>query len=146
MTYRPYVDIISGIDSSAIRTTLLNNTGLTILKGVPVRINTSGDLSIIDVSVDTDVLGAMGVSNEMILTGTTGTIITGGKVEDVSGFNFGDYIYVSKTGSLTHILPSEGVGGFVAGDWVIRIGVVSKNQTDPLLKDLFVNVQIIGQI
>lgn len=146
MTYRPYVDIISGIDSSAVRTTLLNNTGLTILKGVPVRINTSGDLSIIDVSVDTDVLGAMGVSNEMILTGTTGTIITGGKVEDISGFDFGDYIYVSKTGSLTHILPSEGVGGFVAGDWVIRVGVVSKNQTDPLLKDLFVNVQIIGQI
>lgn len=146
MTYRPYADIISGIDSSAVRTTLLNNTGLTILKGTPVRVNASGDLSKIDVSVDTDVLGAMGVSNEMILTGTTGTIVTGGKVEDISGFDFGDYIYVSKTGSLTHILPSEGVGGFVAGDWVIRIGVVSKNQTDPLLKDLFVNVQIIGQI
>lgn len=146
MTYRPYADIISGIDSSAVRTTLLNNTGLTILKGTPVRIDAGGDISKIDVSVDTDVLGAIGVSSEMILTGTTGTIITNGKVEDISGFDFGDYIYVSKTGFLTHMLPSEGVDGFVAGDWVIRVGVVSKNQTDPLLKDLFVNVQIIGQL
>jgi hypothetical protein len=146
MTYRPYVDIVNGIDSSAMRATLLNNTGLTILKGIPVRINTSGDLSIIDVSIDTDVLGAIGVSNEIILTGTAGAITTGGKIEDISGFDFGDYVYVSKVGSLTHVLPSEGVGGFVAGDWIIRVGVVSKNQSDPLLKDLFVNVQIIGQI
>jgi hypothetical protein len=146
MTYRPYEAIISGIDSSAVRTNLLNSTGLTILKGTPVRINASGDLDLIDVSVDGDVLGAMGISNEMILTGTIGNVITGGKVEDVTGLDFGDYVYVSKTGSLTHILPSEGVGGFVDGDWVIRVGVVGKNQDDPLLKDLFVNIQIIGQI
>ena len=146
MTYRPYAAIISGIDSSAVRTTLLNNTGLTILKGIPVRINASGDLARIDVSVDGDVLGAMGVANEMILTGTSGSIITNGKVSDISGFNFGDYLYVSITGGLTSTLPSEGVAGFIEGDWVIRVGVVGKNQDDPLLKDLFVNVQIIGQI
>jgi hypothetical protein len=146
MTYRPYEAIISGIDSSAVRTSLLNSTGLTILKATPVRLNATGDLDLIDVSVDGDVLGAMGISSEMILTGTVGNVITGGKVEDVTGFDFGDYIYISKTGSLTHILPSEGVGGFVDGDWVIRVGVVGKNQDDPLLKDLFVNIQIIGQI
>jgi hypothetical protein len=146
MTYRPYAAIISGIDSSAVRTTLLNNTGLTILKGIPVRVNASGDLARIDVSVDGDVLGAMGVANELILTGTSGSIITNGKVSDISGFNFGDYLYVSKAGGLTSTLPSEGVACFVEGDWVIRVGVVGKNQDDPLLKDLFVSDQIIGQI
>jgi hypothetical protein len=95
---------------------------------------------------ESDVKVVEGVANEMILTGTSGSIITNGKVSDISGFNFGDYLYVSKTGGLTSTLPSEGVAGFIEGDWVIRVGVVGKNQDDPLLKDLFVNVQIIGQI
>lgn len=146
MTYRPYDSIISGIESTSVKTELLNSSGLTILKDKPVRINTSGDLSVVDVSLDAHALGTMGIANETITNGNYGFVVTHGKVENVTGFAFGDFIYVSKTGGLTNSLPSEGVDSFVAGDWVIKVGVIAKNKDNPLLKDLIVNFQIIGQL
>jgi hypothetical protein len=146
MTYRPYAAIVSAIESFNVKSSLLNSSGLTIQKHAPVRLNTSGDLSVIDVSLDAHALGTMGVANELIVNGSYGEVVTHGKAEDIAGFSFGDFIYVSKTGGLTSALPSEGVDGFVAGDWVIRVGVIGKNEDNPLLKDLFINFQIIGQL
>jgi hypothetical protein len=146
MTYRPYAAISSLVDSSRVRSYLLNNSGLTIQKHAPVRLSTSGDLSVIDVSLDAHALGVVGIASDVINNGDYGYAITHGKVEDVSSFNFGDFIYVSKTGGLTNILPSEGVGGFTSGDWVIKVGVIGKNKDNPLLMDLFINFQIIGQL
>jgi len=34
----------------------------------------------------------------------------------------------------------------VSGDWIVRVGVVVKNESNPLLKDLLVNVQVVGSI
>jgi hypothetical protein len=146
MTYRPYAAIISAIQSSNLKSNLLNNSGLTIQKHQPVRINSNGDMSVIDVSLDAHALGAIGMAEDITVTGAYGYVITHGKAEDITGFNLGDFMYVSKTGGLTSSLPSEGVDGFVAGDWVIRVGVIGKNEDDPLLKDLFINFQIIGQL
>jgi hypothetical protein len=146
MTYRPYFQIIAAVDPATVKSTLQNNSGLTVLKHTPVKLNTNGELSLIDVSIDDDILNLVGISNEMILTGNAGEVVTQGKVKNITSFSFGDYIYVSKTGGLTNVLPSEGVSGFVSGDWVVKVGTIGKNQDDPLLKDLFINIQIIGQL
>jgi len=146
MTYRPYDAIVSAIESTNIKTELLNSSGLTISKDKPVRINTSGDISVVDVSLDAHALGTMAIANETITSGNYGFVVTHGKVENVTGFTFGDFIYVSKTGGLTNSLPSEGVAGFAEGDWVIKVGVISKNKDNPLLMDLIVNFQIVGKL
>jgi hypothetical protein len=146
MTYRPYSQIVGLVDLSTVKTSLLNSSGLTILEHTPVKINTNGDLMLLDVSNEEDVFSFVGISDNTILSGTYGDIVTQGRVVNVAGFDFGDYVYVSKSGGLTHALPSEGISGFVAGDWVIRVGVVAKNPSDPLLKDLLINPQIVGQL
>lgn len=146
MTYRPYFQIIAAVDPATVKSTLQNNSGLTVLAHTPVKVNTSGELSLIDVSIDEDILNLVGISNEMIISGNAGEVVTQGKVKNITGFNFGDHIYISKSGGLTNILPSEGVGGFVSGDWVVKVGTIGKDHDDPLIKDLFINIQIIGQI
>lgn len=146
MTYRPYDALLNSLESFNVKSNLLNNSGLTILQHVPVRLTATGDIAAVDVSDESHVLRIVGISDEMIVTGAYGIVVTQGKVEDISSFSFGDYVYVSKTGGLTNILPSVGVGGFAAGDWVVRVGVVGKNEDDPLLKDLFLNMQIVGQL
>lgn len=146
MTYRPYFQIIAAVDPATVKSTLQNNSGLTILTHTPVKLNTNGELSLIDVSIDDDILNLVGISNEMILTGSAGEIVTQGKVSNITSFSFGDHIYVSKTGGLTNILPSEGIGGFVSGDWVVKVGTIGKDEFDPLIKNLFINIQIVGQL
>ena len=146
MTYRPYFQIIAAVDPATVKSTLQNNSGLTILSHMPVKVNSNGELSLIDVAVDGDILNLIGISNQMILTGTSGEVVTQGKVKNITSFNFGDSIYVSKTGGLTNILPSEGVGGFTSGDWVVKVGTIGKDLNNPLIKDLFINIQIIGQL
>jgi len=146
MTYRPYSSIIGAIDSFSIKSNLLNSSGLTIQRHSPVRIGTSGDMSVIDVSVDSHALGVVGIASDIINSGTYGNVVTHGKIQNITSFNLGDFIYVSKSGGLTNILPSYGVGGFTDGDWVIRVGVIGKNEEDPLLMDLFINFQIVGKL
>jgi hypothetical protein len=136
-----------GGSSSGVTATLQNNTGSTIIKGTPVRVNSSGDIEPIDVSVEDEVLASIGLASEDITTGGTGTVVTAGKIEDVTTTaTFDDLIYVSKAGQLTNTKPDIGVDGFVAGDFVIAIGVIIKNDVTPAQKDLVVNIQTIGQL
>lgn len=143
MTYIPYAQLTStGVSDS--RT---NNTGVSISKATPVRINTSGDLDFVNVSVESEILNVVGVTNADIANGSEGDFINTGKIEDIStSLGFGDVAYISKTGTLTNVQPSIGVGGFVAGDFVVRIGVIAKNQLNPLLKDLILSMDIRGQL
>lgn len=146
MTYRPYSQISSSVDLSTIKTSLLNTSGLTILKHIPVRVNSSGDIMPVDVALEADIFSLVGISSNMISTGNYGDVVTQGRVEDIDGFDFGEYVYISKTGGLTNILPDEGSYGFVSGDWVVKVGVITKNPSDPILKDLIINMQIVGQL
>jgi len=146
MTYRPYSSILNAITSYSTKSRLSNDSGLTVLQFMPVKLTTSGGIAGIDVSIDIDILGIVGISEEMIPTGSEGYIVTQGKIENVGSFDFGDYVYISKTGGLTNELPSEGVAGFVSGDWVVKVGVIGKNENNPLVKDLFIGIQIVGQL
>ena len=149
MTYRPFTDIINAAASSstAIRSLLVNNTGSTIPALAPVRLNSTGQLEIVDVSDESSVLSIVGLTEEAIDDWTQGNIITQGKIPNITtGFNFGDYIYVSKTGTLTNSYPIVGANDFNAGDFVVRVGVIAKNDTNPLQKDIFISLQIVGQL
>jgi hypothetical protein len=79
--------------------------------------------------------------------GAVGDVVLAGKIENVTtSFDFGDYLYVSKTGGLTNQLPSIGVDSFVSGDFVIKMGLVTRNRTTPANKDYLIRVEIVGQL
>lgn len=149
MTYRPFTDIINAAASSStgIKSLLVNNSGSTIPALTPVRLNSTGQLETIDVSNDASVLSIVGLTESAILDWAQGSVVVQGKLSNITtGFNFGDYVYISKIGTLTNAYPTIGLNGFIAGDFTVRIGVIAKNDTNPLQKDLFVSVQIIGQL
>lgn len=127
---------------------LLNDHGDVILKATPVRITSLGRLEKVNVSNESQMQAIAGVLKADLLAGESGSIIPSGILENITlgGATFGDLIYVSKTGDLTNVKPSIGVGGFVAGDFVIKVGVIAKNLVNPSNKDLLVSITIVGQL
>lgn len=143
MTFRPF----NQLTASAVSDDRTNNTGVSMNKGVPARINSLGELDFVDVSVEAEALNTVGVVAQTILNNSQGKFLTSGKIEDiVTSAAFGDLVYIDKTGNLTNVQPSVGVNGFVVGDFVIQVGVVAKNESNPLLKDLIISVAIVGQL
>lgn len=143
MSYRPY----NQIQASVIENQRTNNTGVTINKATPTRINSSGEVDFVDVSNETQIEGIFSLAGETISNGNTGNFVQHGRVEDVTvAFSLGDPVYISKTGGLTNTKPSIGVDSFIAGDFVVRVGVVAKNESNPSLKDILVDIDIIGQL
>ena len=149
MTFRPFNVIIQQAagSSNATKTTLVNATGSSIAAITPVRVNSNGEMQTIDVSVDTSALSVVGLTIAVVPNATAGEVITQGRLLDVTtAFSVGDYVYVSKTGILTNVLPTNGSNGFVDGDFIIRIGVVAKNELDSNKKDLFISLSVAGQM
>jgi hypothetical protein len=102
-------------------------------------------MDLIDVAVESSALAVVGITKISVPNATAGSMVTSGRLENISGgFGFGEVIYVSKTGGLTSTKPEDGVGGFVIGDMVIKLGVTTKNQATPANKDLIIQVQIMG--
>lgn len=123
-----------------------NNTGSTIAKFMPVKITASG-MDLIDISDEADVDAFGGVTAASVGDGQSGEIVTSGLVTDTGlSYNAGERLFVSKSGGVTNLKPSVGVGGFVEGDWVIALGVVSLNEGNPTLKDVIVFIEIKGQL
>lgn len=148
MSYRPYNLIIAAASASStgVSYSLINASGSPMAAYLPVTLDSSGDIKPIDVSVESDALRIIGITIQSILNATAGSVMNLGRIENVTGFNLGDVLYVSKTGGLTTTLPEIGVGGFVASDFVIKIAKISKNQTNPSNKDMIVQIQLIGQL
>lgn len=146
MTYRPYNEIINALNLSKITFSLLNLTGAPIAAFTPLTTDALGNLKLVDVSVEADILNVVGISIASILNNTNGTIVNQGKIENVNLFNLKDSVWISKTGTLINTAPEVGVNGFQAGDFIVKIGSIIKNQQNPLNKDLLVNIQVIGQL
>ena len=133
--------------TTSVQNQLANNTGSTLAKATPVYANTSGELSLVNVSVEASSYSVLGLVVANILDTQKGNIIFNGKLTDVTtSAVFGDTLFVSKTGTLTNVKPTLGVGGFVSGDFVIRVGVVVKNDLDPAKKDIIIQIQLNGQL
>lgn len=148
MTFNPNFTGAGNVRSAqANLTSVQNNTGGTLIKGTPVRINGSGELDVIDVSIEAEVDGTIGVVFEDILDTNFGDIVSSGRVENITTTaNVGDKVYISKIGILTNVKPEIGVGGFLSGDFVVKIGVIVKNIDTPANKDLVVGITTIGQL
>lgn len=148
MSYSPnFRGSTSTATSEEVGDRLINTSGGALVKATPVRIDTSGEIRLINVSVEAEALSMVGIVKENISDGTSGVVISSGRIENiVTTANNGDVLYVSKTGGLTNIKPDVGVGGFIAGDFIIRVGVVFKNENIPTQQDLLLNIDIVGQL
>lgn len=145
MTYNP--NFAGKVAINSVQSAEYNLTGSTLTKLTPVKVNASGNLGGIDVAIESDVFAVAGLLNADTVNGAAGSIVTSGRVENVTtSAAVGEAIYISKTGSITSIKPSIGSGGFDSGDFVVRVGIVVKNATNPLNKDVLVSLQIIGQL
>lgn len=126
--------------------TIENHSGSTLPKFTPVGLDTNGYADVIDVAVEDSAFSAFAVLSEDIADAAAGSYISNGRLADITGFNLRDVLYVAKDGSLTNLKPSVGVGGFLDGDYIIRVGVVKRNVDVPSQMDLIVNVQVVGQL
>lgn len=134
------------ISSTANEDSIENHSGGNLVKGTPIRVDASGYAAPIDVSVEAQAFSAFAVVASGIANNASGSYVSSGTLQDVTSFSLGDVLYVSKTGDLTATKPSIGVNGFLAGDFVIRVGVIRRNVATPSQMDLVVNVQVVGQL
>lgn len=143
MTYRPS----AASNASSLSDTRVNNTGSTILKGTPVRLNVMGELDFVNVGLENEALGIAGLASVDIPNGANGFITLSGKITNITTTAvLGDLVWIAKSGGLTNLKPTIGIDGFVAGDFVIIVGVIGKNQDNPANKDLIINLAIVGQL
>lgn len=140
------IESVSAITKLSVQ--MANTSGVSIPQFYPVYIDTSGDASKVDVSIEVNAKAVVGIAATTIPNLSSGEIITYGVVPNIGAFNFGDILYISKTGALTNVVPDIGLGSpvFVAGDFVVKIGVVMKNSVIPTQKDLVLSVQVMGQL
>lgn len=132
---------------AAISDTIQNLSGSMIPVNYPVAISTLGGIELIDPSVEASALAIAGLTTAAINSGDSGAVMNHGTIYNITtSFAYRDVVYVSKAGGLTNVKPSVGVGGFVAGDFSIRLGVIKKNVTNPLWKDLLIGINVLGQI
>lgn len=143
MTYRPY----NTLKATGIELQRINGSGSFIDKAVPVKIRTDGNADFVNVSVEADVFAIGGVTSSSASPGASISVVTTGRIENITtAFAFGDPVYLSKTGFLTNVKPSLGAGGFVAGDFIVRIGTIAKNETTPTQKDIVLEMNLVGQL
>ncbi len=134
------------IPAKATGTDFQNNSGGTLAKLTPVRIDGSGELQNINVSNE-DSRNIVGIVSLDIVNGSIGSVLNDGRLEDIIvSAPVGSELFVSKSGSVTDTEPAIGVSGFISGDFVISVGKVVKNLTDPLKKDLLVDIDIRGTL
>lgn len=148
MTYSPnFRGTQARASSRQIETNYVNGSGSTLPKGSVVSATTSGTMVLIDVTSDDSVSRLLGVTSIALPDAAEGGVVAAGRVENITtSFALGDAIYVSKIGTLTNVKPDYGVGSFAAGDYVIFIGVVVKNEFNPSQKDLQIMPSVVGQL
>jgi len=115
-----------------------NGSGFSLDQCTPVAVNSFGQLISVNVSSVANIKAFLGVAGEDLPNAAFGSVYDGGRLEEVDlpAFSVGDALYVAKDGFLTNVTPEIGMAGFVAGDHIVFIGVVVKNEFNPLLKDL----------
>lgn len=151
MAYNPlYRGKTSMAPSRANSTGYTNGTLSGILMACPVSADSTSKIALTDVSNESSVLRFVGISAENVPSAASGQVFHSGRASELgaqlSGFGIGDPIYVGKNGTLINQKPDIGVLGFIAGDFVIFIGVVVKNEFDPGEKDIQLLIEIIGQL
>jgi hypothetical protein len=124
-----------------------NGAGGTLLKATPVSINTNGQLIPVDVSDENNVRSMVGLTMDNIPNAATGQVIDFGRLENIStSFPLRTLVFIDKSGNLTDIEPAVGVNGFLVGDFSVFVGIIVKNEFNPLQKDLKLMLTLAGQL
>jgi hypothetical protein len=135
------------LSASFLGDSYLNDSGTNIIKLSPLSLTATGGIKAVDASVETESVGCVGVAFSDIANNSSGVVVTNGRLANSGiAFALASVLYVAKSSGLTNVKPEIGVNGFLAGDWVIKVGVVAKNLTNPSAKDILVNVSVIGQL
>lgn len=143
MGYDPFIRSFGAQSAGRFNT---NQTGSSIPVGTPVKITSTG-LGLVDVSLEADIDAFAGILKAQVANLSAGNVITSGSIENFStAYAVGSMVYISKIGTLTNVKPSAGINGFAEGDFVIKIGMIAKNNDNPSNKDLLVGIQIMGQL
>ena len=133
--------------SQTVQNAASNTTGLTLTQLTPVKVNSDGSLGTVNVSIEADVQAIAGIVASNIPNGTSGNVASDGRILNIgSTYPYGTQLYISKTGGVTNVQPSIGVGSFVSGDFVVSLGVVAQNNTNPSNYDLIVRILLVGQL
>jgi len=139
--------ISSGGSGALVKSSYLNDTGSSIAALTAVSSNASGLVSKCDPSAEADVSSFLGLTITSIADATSGDVAKVGVLENVTtAFAVRDAVYVAKDSSLTNTAPEIGVNGFAAGDFIIFIGHISKNESNPAQKNLELRPEVIGQL
>lgn len=148
MSYNPnYTGTATVPASQSIKSVEINNSGSTIPQLTPVKITSTGDLGLINVSIESDIQAIAGIADANITNGVGGNVVNGGRILNIStAAFFGSQLYVSKTGGVTASQPDIGADGFQVGDYVVSLGIVAKNASNSSNKDLIVRILLIGQL
>jgi len=123
----------------------------TILRGFPVTINSSGTLAVVDISDEDSAYAFCGVTSLDCLIGGTANILTAGStLYDIPASfgltgQWGKPIFVSHSGALTSVKPDVGVGDFVSQDFILSVGITTKNPNTGTT-DLILNPRIVGRL
>lgn len=136
--------------------TFNNNSGSTITKGTPVTVDLAGDLKVVDINSVNDSIAVIGVAKDDILDGEGGEVITSGRIIDAplpASASYKDVVYVSPSGALIAAsslvngsYPQINNDGYILGHHIISMGVVVKNASDPLKKDIIININMLSDL
>jgi hypothetical protein len=142
------ITVIKDFARNIILEGLQNGSGSVLTYATPVCSGSGGTLQKVDVSNLLLASASFGLVYDVsISAGSIGSVMTHGRLENVTGsFTFGDVMYVDKSGALSNVRPSVGVGGFILGDSVVRVGVIVRNRSNPVLMDLAVSVVHVGTL
>lgn len=136
---------LTDIDTSALKGRFINGSGGTLTALKLVRQNTAGNIFSVDPSDESQVLRILGVLSDSTDDAVSGVVIFSGRLLNIStSFAVGDVLFLSKSGGYTVTAPEIGVGGFLAGDWIVRVGQITKNEDNPSNKDFKVELDIVG--
>lgn len=147
MTYSPGFRGSVGKATKQVQNNYTNASGFTITKGKVVATNSSGNIVLLNPADEDLVSAIVGVTSESIINLSSGAVISSGKLEELTtSFNVGDAVYAGINGELINHKPNIGENGFEVGYFVVFIGVIVKNEFDPLKKDLLVMPSLVGQL
>jgi hypothetical protein len=153
-------DTQSGVATDLILTTESGGGGLSsititasisISRGYPVTINSSGLLALIDITDEASAYAFCGVTSlDCLLGGSANVLGAGSTLIDIPASfgltgQFGVPIFVSHAGSLTTIKPEVGAGDFVSQDFILSVGITTKNSSTGTT-DLILNPRIVGRL